>query len=290
MTTKTRAKAEFDPRTGLVNPNLLINGDFSVWQRGSDFTDISTSIYTADRWIMTVSGDSLDVSEGGVNAKGGNRHPYILIKPKSTNGNLGIEQRIENFRPLEGKVLTFSILVYADEVSTYDCYHGFFSPSSNNSEFVGNEIQVISEEWVRLSWTFTVPQIPEGAEYYQVSVRRKELGLSYFRLSEAKLEYGAVVTEFWANDYSVNISKCKRYYIRTPNLYGYSYGSQRRFIYAHPTNMRIAPSASDIIYTPSNLSSTTFRESTQSMVRIDGVATGSTEPTALIDFAIDVEL
>jgi hypothetical protein len=37
---------------GASNPNLLLNGDFSVWQRGTSFTitDTSKYTYTADRW------------------------------------------------------------------------------------------------------------------------------------------------------------------------------------------------------------------------------------------------
>ena len=33
------------------SPNILINGDFDVWQRGTTFNlSSSTNIYTADRW------------------------------------------------------------------------------------------------------------------------------------------------------------------------------------------------------------------------------------------------
>ena len=34
------------------NPNLLINGDFQVWQRGTSITTTSTNTYTADRWSV----------------------------------------------------------------------------------------------------------------------------------------------------------------------------------------------------------------------------------------------
>ena len=38
-----------DHRTQLSNPNLLINGDFKIWQRGLELT-VQTSKYCADRW------------------------------------------------------------------------------------------------------------------------------------------------------------------------------------------------------------------------------------------------
>lgn len=34
------------------NPNLLINGDFQVWQRGTDFENVTEYIYTADGWML----------------------------------------------------------------------------------------------------------------------------------------------------------------------------------------------------------------------------------------------
>ena len=39
-----------------ANPNLLINGDFQVWQRGASFTGIGMFQYTADRWRLNAGG------------------------------------------------------------------------------------------------------------------------------------------------------------------------------------------------------------------------------------------
>ncbi len=36
--------------------NLLINGDFSVWQRGVNFTNLTG--YTADRWTVATASDA----------------------------------------------------------------------------------------------------------------------------------------------------------------------------------------------------------------------------------------
>jgi len=38
--------------------NLIINGDFQVWQRGKSFTINNDSMYTADRWLASVAGQS----------------------------------------------------------------------------------------------------------------------------------------------------------------------------------------------------------------------------------------
>lgn len=39
------------------NPNLLINGNFQVWQRGTSF-ESRTDIYSVDRWILITGEDS----------------------------------------------------------------------------------------------------------------------------------------------------------------------------------------------------------------------------------------
>ncbi|XOQ44309.1 MAG: hypothetical protein ACFWTN_07705 [Clostridium sp.] len=45
-------------QVGAINPNLLINGDFQVWQRGTSFTGIGMLKYTADRWRLNASGSA----------------------------------------------------------------------------------------------------------------------------------------------------------------------------------------------------------------------------------------
>jgi len=36
--------------TPSVQQNLLINGGFEIWQRGTSFSMTNSGIYTADRW------------------------------------------------------------------------------------------------------------------------------------------------------------------------------------------------------------------------------------------------
>lgn len=49
----------------LTNPNLLINGDFQIWQRGTSFSGSKVKTYVADRWwYYNVDGVISKVSDG----------------------------------------------------------------------------------------------------------------------------------------------------------------------------------------------------------------------------------
>lgn len=49
------APSIFAVRNAFSNPNLIINGDFQVWQRGTEFTKAG---YTADRWMCSIGAGS----------------------------------------------------------------------------------------------------------------------------------------------------------------------------------------------------------------------------------------
>ena len=88
---------------GGVNPNLLDNSLFQVWQRYSDgsYTGVPANIYIADRWlILSSNGDKTNkltkVSPYGIKNESG--------------ASLRIWQRLENAAQYNGMTLTLSIL------------------------------------------------------------------------------------------------------------------------------------------------------------------------------------
>ena len=114
------------------NKNVIINGDFNIWQRGSSFATIADLAYFADRWkyakgttaVHTVS-RSTDVPSV---AQAGRLFNYSALVDCTTlsssigsSERIGILQIIEgyNWLPLAQKEITLSFWVKATKTGTY---------------------------------------------------------------------------------------------------------------------------------------------------------------------------
>lgn len=94
--------------SGVSNPNLLINGDFQVWQRGEAFSDKNQLVnkYTADRWRINHKGltSTMRVLKNSISYG-------MYIDKKNTAGEVEICQIIENADLYMNKDLTLSICI-----------------------------------------------------------------------------------------------------------------------------------------------------------------------------------
>lgn len=173
------------------NPNLLINGDFQVWQRGESFT---ASGYTADRWYAYMSGSGNSVSH----ANGG-------ITIDTTSGNLiQLQQFFEEseFKKLKGKTVTLSIDI--------EIIQGAVAVYSNVDTF--KQIGSISVSGIH-KFTFTVAEdISSFKILFSFLAGRKAV------IKWVKLELGEVATPFVPRPYGEELALCQRYYqIRSTN-------------------------------------------------------------------------
>ena len=117
------------------NKNVIINGDFNLWQRNTSFTSIADQQYSADRWIYGKSGAMVhDISRSTdvpTVAQAGRGFNYsLLIDCQTIDNSISatdycvIEQRIEgyNFLPLAQKPLTLSFWVKATKTGIHCAY------------------------------------------------------------------------------------------------------------------------------------------------------------------------
>lgn len=87
--------------------NLLINGGFSIWQRGTSHTSVSEFDYAPDRWYVLYQTAAINVARTDGSSQ---RYACRLTQPNATAQRLGLVQIIEgiNCRQLRGQKTTLS--------------------------------------------------------------------------------------------------------------------------------------------------------------------------------------
>lgn len=171
------------------NPNLFINPDFKINQRGQSTYNSNTDIYTVDRW--SVSNVNAIVNSDGT----------ITVSP--LNGLGYINYRQEGI--LYGKH-TCSIYVQAitGEVKVY------YRNKNGLDIKLGTLKQGLN--------TFTQPN-DDGFKRLIIVISGDATVTVTFKYM--KLEQGSVATPFVAPNYTDELLRCQRYYIsRQLNLYG----------------------------------------------------------------------
>jgi hypothetical protein len=110
--------------------NLIINGNFDIWQRGTSFVGASAVTASADRWRRTSSNDSVvTISAGTHNAILGSRFTkYALgVSVTTADTSIGAAQYeaqvyiIEGYdvQTIMGQTVTLSFWVYSSLPGTY---------------------------------------------------------------------------------------------------------------------------------------------------------------------------
>ena len=203
----------------LTNPNLLVNGDFQIWQRGTSFTAKQADQYTADRWMMLGSVDTLNkVDKVSNGLKITTSSAYILY----------FRQTLE-FPNMLGKTVTASCSV---------------------DGIIYNFTAVINTEAFN-------PKIitPWGIFYTEYNTTNNLLSCSFsvnpsktITINWVKLELGSIATPFHPKNYAEELASCQRYYL--DNAIGVSSQLDANNIYIlapAPVSMRALPSLKTVI-------------------------------------------
>lgn len=219
-------------KAGLSNPNLLINPDFSINQRGeTSYTGAGT--YTADRWKL-INANSFATQTDG-------KWTFGISGVTTALSRTAIAQDIENFEKLKGKTVTASIKVNA---ITEDV-----SRSTSLTIHDGVESSYIS---ITGAGVFTVTKtINANATMVRVYIASGSNSINYSVTPEwIKLEIGSTATEFVSPDPATELLKCQRYYQRISLAGATGAATQANILNVSAplaTSMRQIPSSNIII-------------------------------------------
>lgn len=230
------------------NPNLLINGDFRVNQRGqSEYTE---SGYTVDRWRQTEIKTIV------------NNDKTITINNFKNYGRL--VQQLEDIKGLKGKTVTLSVkfksVTYTQESDPRIIIHDgktntISSTIPNGFSGVVTISKVISENATSLSVRAIHNHLVASASDLSVTIEW------------VKLEIGETPTTFIPRLYSEELSLCQRYCFKISVSGGFGTvghlgvprnASTLRFYVNLNTEMRTAPSITNINTSIINLTNGTI--------------------------------
>jgi len=259
----------------LAGKNKIINGDFSVTQRGSSFS--SNASYTLDRWYMIwdgsgatravsqqtfvpgtgyASGDSITAS-APVGFYGANFLRYNQSVAGSGGTYSVFQQKIEDVHTFAGQTVTFSFWAKASSTVSLGTYlnqnFGTSGSSDTNTSIV---YQTVTTAWQRFAITISVQSISGktiGTNSFLMVPFVMPLNSTFtIDICGVQLEAGSVATPFTtaSNTLQGELALCQRYFwqISSANIdrvAAQAISSTRAFgPLPLPVTMRTAPSYS----------------------------------------------
>ena len=220
--------------------NILINGNFNIWQRGSSFPIATTGIYTADRMFCARAS-----SVGGytVNQVAGNigKHALKMQRDQGDTGinKIGLNQYVEkqNTLLIRGKNVVAKVRLKVgadfsgstvrihlsqtsdDDTALLKSSNGTLS--SNSSDYVPTSDDIVP------TTNFIDYEVNLGIIASTTNVICFRIGFTpigtagvddSITVDRIQLEVGETSTNFEYNLYTEDLEKCKRYYVNGSNI------------------------------------------------------------------------
>jgi hypothetical protein len=201
------------------NDNLLINGNFDIWQRGTPFY---AGGFTADRWYM-ISNGSNKASRIAGNVGLDNATNIIRLQTLSSGSYPVLSQAIDSdiSAGLRGKTTTFSFYAKKPADSNWTgLVYGRVYYSTDFNSLANGKIEIsdaafsgslATDAWTLYSNSFIVPD-NASTLMVEISPSGALSNSSIIDIGRAKLEIGSVVTNFKPLIYNEELNKCKRFY------------------------------------------------------------------------------
>lgn len=210
--------------------NLIINGDFSVWQRGTNFTTVG---YSADRWLFTTSGATGTVDQGthtlGQTDVPGNPKHFLELDVTTANDNVGMLYRCEDVLKTANREVTLSF--YAKGVNPGGgfltlAYMQHFGTGGSPSPDVDTTISTsiaLTASWQRFEFTFTPASITgktlgtDGNDSFRLALTQgadTSTDAWNMDISNVQLEFGDTATDFEYVTPADQLARCLRYFER----------------------------------------------------------------------------
>jgi hypothetical protein len=240
-----------DAQGGHTFRNRFTNGDMRVWQRGTSFSSIGTSTFSADRWFSNYGGTAPTFSRS-TDVPTGFQYSFSLAG--SSTSYHGIGQRIEslNTADLSGQIVTLSFyakLSSGTATGGLNISAGYANSVDNfgaTTEFDGTNItSTIAGSWTRYTKTFTVPATAATNGFHVIVFCPGATQTFTLLLTGMQLERGSTATPFEFRPITTELQLCQRYFqIAARGTQGSCYSTDSALMgFYFPVQMRRNPDA-----------------------------------------------
>lgn len=239
--------------------NLIINGNFDVWQRGTSTTYNNTSGYpAADRWFGTSNGGVNVVysQQAGAFDQNGKANSCRVQRAAGSSGRFYLSQLMETsvLDLCRGKTVTLSYWAKrgsdfgASDLVVRIATQTDQTPREDGVVQNTDNTPSLTTSWQRFSHTFTLTSASNSANGFKVEFIAERAGGTnvWYEIAQVQLEIGSVATSFEYRPYGLELQLCQRYYQHrvptwgTPRPNGYYIHSSAHF----KVTMRVNPSLS----------------------------------------------
>jgi hypothetical protein len=216
---------------GQAGKNKIINGNFTVWQRG---TSLTTNGYIADRWTLnhdvnptsfTQSQQTFTPGAAPVAGYEGSFFWRYAITTLGSGSGVYFNQRIEDVRTFAAQPVTISFWAKANAATTIGAtvQQNFGSGGSGGtSTFFGSSS--VTTSWTRFSVTATMPSISGKtvgtSSFLQMYLSWTPTASQTVDIWGVQVEYGSKATPFQTasgGSPQAELAMCQRYFERMVN-------------------------------------------------------------------------
>ena len=197
--------------------NRIINGDISVAQRGTSFSDVASGNYTIDRWKMNYRAiGNCDIAQ--VNNK-----TYKSLKVTNSNGSaqeIVMGTRIEDVTQFNNDSFILSFYAKASTSCTLDTrvFENYGSGGSTTVTAVasGSQNKTITTTRQRFTITFTTSDMSSKtigtSNFLEINFSVSLASGANWEYDSVQLEQGTTASDFEIIPFDVNLQRCQRYY------------------------------------------------------------------------------
>lgn len=229
------------PLTTISSPNLIINSDFVINQRGQSSYSTAGQ-YTYDRWLLSTA---QSVTRQANTCPDSNAQYMLNVAVKNNSAN-SFSQPMESFSErFVGKTVTVSFYIKAATNGTLVCGFG------------NRDVQTIqaTTSWQKV--VFTIPSVSAYTSewnlngfYMQTPIGETSGAIGSYFITGIQVVYGKYTGQYIPPDPSIELPRCQRFYqtndndtsqrVLIPvNASGFAYG----FV-PFPVTMRAVPTMS----------------------------------------------